>query len=44
MTMDWVPQVTVPPVAEILGGLVSPVTLTVAADVQPLALLVTVTT
>ena len=44
ITMDWVPQVTVPPTAVALGRLVSPATLTVAAAVHPFALLVTVTT
>ena len=43
MLMVWVPQVTVPPAALISGKSVLPVTFTVAAAVQPLAVLVTVT-
>jgi len=43
MVVDWVPQVTVAPAAVAFGGAVSPVTFTLAAAVQPFAVLVTVT-
>lgn len=42
-TVLCVPHVTIPPLAVALGGLVFPVTLTVAVAVQPFELLITVT-